>query len=130
MFTWRSLIFWAVLVTATLSTARPAPTLPDQGKRNGTILLHSSHAWGLLGLYEHHVCLGLGKRSLADKALLREDAYERRQVCVPPRHPPFSAVLSGVVIRYRVSLLSDKTSTACFEVLQWEQDRQACWLSQ
>ncbi|XP_019401635.1 PREDICTED: fibroblast growth factor receptor 1 isoform X6 [Crocodylus porosus] len=30
MFTWRSLIFWAVLVTATLSTARPAPTLPDQ----------------------------------------------------------------------------------------------------
>ncbi|XP_068012851.1 fibroblast growth factor receptor 1 isoform X3 [Melanerpes formicivorus] len=30
MFTWRCLILWAVLVTATLSTARPAPTLPDQ----------------------------------------------------------------------------------------------------
>ncbi|XP_010721433.1 fibroblast growth factor receptor 1 isoform X3 [Tympanuchus pallidicinctus] len=30
MFTWRSLILWAVLVTATLSAARPAPTLPDQ----------------------------------------------------------------------------------------------------
>uniref|UniRef100_A0A8C2TYX1 Secreted protein n=1 Tax=Coturnix japonica TaxID=93934 RepID=A0A8C2TYX1_COTJA len=32
MFTWRCLILWAVLVTATLSAARPAPTLPDQGK--------------------------------------------------------------------------------------------------
>ncbi|XP_024062917.1 fibroblast growth factor receptor 1 isoform X3 [Terrapene carolina triunguis] len=30
MFTWRCLLFWAVLVTATLCTARPAPTLPDQ----------------------------------------------------------------------------------------------------
>ncbi|XP_035201139.1 fibroblast growth factor receptor 1 isoform X4 [Oxyura jamaicensis] len=30
MFTWRCLILWAVLVTATLSAARPAPTLPDQ----------------------------------------------------------------------------------------------------
>ncbi|XP_061871928.1 fibroblast growth factor receptor 1 isoform X4 [Colius striatus] len=30
MFTWRCLILWAVLVTATLSIARPAPTLPDQ----------------------------------------------------------------------------------------------------
>lgn len=32
MFTWRCLILWAVLVTAALSAARPAPTLPDQGK--------------------------------------------------------------------------------------------------
>ncbi|XP_054036787.1 fibroblast growth factor receptor 1 isoform X4 [Rissa tridactyla] len=30
MFTWRCLILWAVLVTAALSVARPAPTLPDQ----------------------------------------------------------------------------------------------------
>ncbi|XP_064353926.1 fibroblast growth factor receptor 1 isoform X5 [Dromaius novaehollandiae] len=30
MFTWRCLILWAVLVTATLSAARPAPTLPEQ----------------------------------------------------------------------------------------------------
>ncbi|XP_039379241.1 fibroblast growth factor receptor 1 isoform X2 [Mauremys mutica] len=30
MFTWRCLLFWAVLVTATLCTARPAPTLPEQ----------------------------------------------------------------------------------------------------
>ncbi|KAM8990390.1 fibroblast growth factor receptor 1 isoform 3-T3 [Ara ararauna] len=30
MFTWRCLILWAVLVTAMLSAARPAPTLPDQ----------------------------------------------------------------------------------------------------
>uniref|UniRef100_A0A8B9NVN8 Uncharacterized protein n=1 Tax=Accipiter nisus TaxID=211598 RepID=A0A8B9NVN8_9AVES len=34
MFTWRCLILWAVLVTAALSAARPAPTLPDQGKTN------------------------------------------------------------------------------------------------
>lgn len=32
MFTWRCLILWAVLVAAALSAARPAPTLPDQGK--------------------------------------------------------------------------------------------------
>uniref|UniRef100_A0A663MIL5 Uncharacterized protein n=1 Tax=Athene cunicularia TaxID=194338 RepID=A0A663MIL5_ATHCN len=32
MFAWRCLILWAVLVTAALSAARPAPTLPDQGK--------------------------------------------------------------------------------------------------
>lgn len=32
MLTWRCLILWAVLVTAALSAARPAPTLPDQGK--------------------------------------------------------------------------------------------------
>ncbi|XP_074708162.1 fibroblast growth factor receptor 1 isoform X2 [Strix uralensis] len=30
MFAWRCLILWAVLVTAALSAARPAPTLPDQ----------------------------------------------------------------------------------------------------
>ncbi|KAJ7305198.1 hypothetical protein JRQ81_011106 [Phrynocephalus forsythii] len=30
MWTWKGLILWAVLVTATLSTARPAQTLPDQ----------------------------------------------------------------------------------------------------
>ncbi|XP_029459800.1 fibroblast growth factor receptor 1 isoform X2 [Rhinatrema bivittatum] len=30
MFSWRNLLFWAVLVTATLSAARPAPTLPEQ----------------------------------------------------------------------------------------------------
>jgi len=34
MLTWRCLILWAVLVTAALSAARPAPTLPDQGKRS------------------------------------------------------------------------------------------------
>nr|XP_048312378.1 fibroblast growth factor receptor 1 isoform X9 [Myodes glareolus] len=31
MWSWRCLLFWAVLVTATLCTARPAPTLPEQG---------------------------------------------------------------------------------------------------
>ncbi|XP_032774680.1 fibroblast growth factor receptor 1 isoform X5 [Rattus norvegicus] len=30
MWGWRGLLFWAVLVTATLCTARPAPTLPEQ----------------------------------------------------------------------------------------------------
>ncbi|XP_068030750.1 fibroblast growth factor receptor 1 isoform X3 [Anomalospiza imberbis] len=30
MWTWRCLILWAVLVAAALSTARPAPTLPEQ----------------------------------------------------------------------------------------------------
>lgn len=32
MLTWRCLILWAVLVTAALAAARPAPTLPEQGK--------------------------------------------------------------------------------------------------
>uniref|UniRef100_A0A452REX1 Uncharacterized protein n=1 Tax=Ursus americanus TaxID=9643 RepID=A0A452REX1_URSAM len=32
MWGWKGLLFWAVLVTATLCTARPAPTLPEQGK--------------------------------------------------------------------------------------------------
>ncbi|XP_026642699.1 fibroblast growth factor receptor 1 isoform X8 [Microtus ochrogaster] len=31
MWSWRYLLFWAVLVTAALCTARPAPTLPEQG---------------------------------------------------------------------------------------------------
>ncbi|XP_031195225.1 fibroblast growth factor receptor 1 isoform X11 [Mastomys coucha] len=30
MWGWKCLLFWAVLVTATLCTARPAPTLPEQ----------------------------------------------------------------------------------------------------
>ncbi|XP_025901646.1 fibroblast growth factor receptor 1 isoform X4 [Nothoprocta perdicaria] len=30
MWTWRRLVLWAVLVTAALSAARPAPTLPEQ----------------------------------------------------------------------------------------------------
>ncbi|XP_069474033.1 fibroblast growth factor receptor 1 isoform X4 [Ambystoma mexicanum] len=30
MLTWRHLVFWSLLVVATLSAARPAPTLPDQ----------------------------------------------------------------------------------------------------
>ncbi|XP_054099829.2 fibroblast growth factor receptor 1 isoform X13 [Callithrix jacchus] len=30
MWSWKCLLFWAVLVTATLCTARPAPTLPEQ----------------------------------------------------------------------------------------------------
>ncbi|OWK00290.1 FGFR1 [Cervus elaphus hippelaphus] len=32
MWSRKCLLFWAVLVTATLCTARPAPTLPEQGK--------------------------------------------------------------------------------------------------
>lgn len=32
MWGWRGLLFWAVLVTATLCTARPAPTLPEQAQ--------------------------------------------------------------------------------------------------
>lgn len=32
MWSWKCLLFWAVLVTAALCTARPAPTLPEQGK--------------------------------------------------------------------------------------------------
>nr|ABW87255.1 FGFR1/PLAG1 fusion variant 3 [Homo sapiens] len=31
MWSWKCLLFWAVLVTATLCTARPSPTLPEQG---------------------------------------------------------------------------------------------------
>ncbi|XP_019401630.1 PREDICTED: fibroblast growth factor receptor 1 isoform X2 [Crocodylus porosus] len=52
MFTWRSLIFWAVLVTATLSTARPAPTLPDQvlPKAKIDVESYSAHPGDLLQL--------------------------------------------------------------------------------
>uniref|UniRef100_G1MT22 Fibroblast growth factor receptor n=1 Tax=Meleagris gallopavo TaxID=9103 RepID=G1MT22_MELGA len=52
MFTWRSLILWAVLVTATLSAARPAPTLPDQAlpKTNIEVESHSAHPGDLLQL--------------------------------------------------------------------------------
>ena len=32
MWSRKCLLFWAVLVTATLCSARPAPTLPEQGK--------------------------------------------------------------------------------------------------
>ena len=32
MWSRKCLLFWAVLVTATLCTAKPAPTLPEQGK--------------------------------------------------------------------------------------------------
>lgn len=32
MWSWKCLLFWAVLVTATLCTARPAPTLPEQAQ--------------------------------------------------------------------------------------------------
>ncbi|XP_072213070.1 fibroblast growth factor receptor 1 isoform X1 [Excalfactoria chinensis] len=52
MFTWRCLILWAVLVTATLSAARPAPTLPDQAlpKANIEVESHSAHPGDLLQL--------------------------------------------------------------------------------
>ncbi|XP_058381226.1 fibroblast growth factor receptor 1 isoform X6 [Diceros bicornis minor] len=32
MWSWKCLLFWAVLVTATLCTARPGPTLPEQAQ--------------------------------------------------------------------------------------------------
>nr|XP_042696314.1 fibroblast growth factor receptor 1 isoform X3 [Chrysemys picta bellii] len=52
MFTWRCLLFWAVLVTATLCTARPAPTLPDQvlPKAKIEVESHSAHPGDLLQL--------------------------------------------------------------------------------
>ncbi|OXB62738.1 hypothetical protein ASZ78_010805 [Callipepla squamata] len=52
MFTWRCLILWAVLVTAALSAARPAPTLPDQALPKGNIEVesHSAHPGDLLQL--------------------------------------------------------------------------------
>uniref|UniRef100_A0A6I8PTV4 Fibroblast growth factor receptor 1 n=1 Tax=Homo sapiens TaxID=9606 RepID=A0A6I8PTV4_HUMAN len=34
MWSWKCLLFWAVLVTATLCTARPSPTLPEQEMRS------------------------------------------------------------------------------------------------
>ncbi|XP_043392244.1 fibroblast growth factor receptor 1 isoform X1 [Chelonia mydas] len=50
MFTWRCLLFWAVLVTATLCSARPAPTLPDQvlPKAKIEVESHSAHPGDLL----------------------------------------------------------------------------------
>ncbi|ELV09827.1 Basic fibroblast growth factor receptor 1 [Tupaia chinensis] len=36
MWSWKCLLFWAVLVTATLCTARPAPTSPEQAQPWGT----------------------------------------------------------------------------------------------
>ncbi|NXH11611.1 FGFR1 factor, partial [Bucco capensis] len=52
MFTWRCLLLWAVLVTATLSAARPAPTLPDQAlpKAHIEVESHSAHPGELLQL--------------------------------------------------------------------------------
>ncbi|XP_029891110.1 fibroblast growth factor receptor 1 isoform X1 [Harpia harpyja] len=52
MFTWRCLILWAVLVTAALSAARPAPTLPDQvlPKAKIEVESYSAHPGDLLQL--------------------------------------------------------------------------------
>ncbi|NXV38348.1 FGFR1 factor, partial [Rissa tridactyla] len=52
MFTWRCLILWAVLVTAALSVARPAPTLPDQvlPKAKIEVESYSAHPGDLLQL--------------------------------------------------------------------------------
>ncbi|XP_042657415.1 fibroblast growth factor receptor 1 isoform X3 [Tyto alba] len=52
MFTWRCLILWAVLVTAALSAARPAPTLPDQVQPKAKIEVesYSAHPGDLLQL--------------------------------------------------------------------------------
>ncbi|RLV88692.1 hypothetical protein DV515_00015384 [Chloebia gouldiae] len=53
MWTWRCLILWAVLVAATLSTARPAPTLPEQALPKAKIEVesHSAHPGELLHLH-------------------------------------------------------------------------------
>ncbi|XP_061448541.1 fibroblast growth factor receptor 1 isoform X2 [Rhineura floridana] len=52
MFTWKYLILWAVLVTATLSTARPAQTLPEQvlPKTSIEVESYSAHPGDLLQL--------------------------------------------------------------------------------
>ncbi|NWR80376.1 FGFR1 factor, partial [Centropus unirufus] len=52
MCTWRCLILWAVLVTAALSAARPAPTLPDQvlPKAKIEVESYSAHPGDLLQL--------------------------------------------------------------------------------
>ncbi|XP_074664095.1 fibroblast growth factor receptor 1 isoform X5 [Strix aluco] len=52
MFAWRCLILWAVLVTAALSAARPAPTLPDQvlPKAKIEVESYSAHPGDLLQL--------------------------------------------------------------------------------
>uniref|UniRef100_A0A8B9P0D1 Fibroblast growth factor receptor n=1 Tax=Apteryx owenii TaxID=8824 RepID=A0A8B9P0D1_APTOW len=52
MLTWRCLILWAVLVAATLSAARPAPTLPEQvlPKAQIEVESYSAHPGDLLQL--------------------------------------------------------------------------------
>ncbi|XP_060107667.1 fibroblast growth factor receptor 1 isoform X2 [Heteronotia binoei] len=52
MFTWKSLVLWAVLVTATLSIARPAQTLPEQvlPKASNEVESYSVHPGELLQL--------------------------------------------------------------------------------
>nr|XP_028563726.1 fibroblast growth factor receptor 1 isoform X1 [Podarcis muralis]XP_028563727.1 fibroblast growth factor receptor 1 isoform X1 [Podarcis muralis]XP_028563728.1 fibroblast growth factor receptor 1 isoform X1 [Podarcis muralis]XP_028563729.1 fibroblast growth factor receptor 1 isoform X1 [Podarcis muralis] len=52
MFTWKCLILWAVLVTATLSMARPAQTLPEQVLPKASIEVesYSAHPGDLLQL--------------------------------------------------------------------------------
>uniref|UniRef100_A0A8C6YT23 receptor protein-tyrosine kinase n=1 Tax=Nothoprocta perdicaria TaxID=30464 RepID=A0A8C6YT23_NOTPE len=53
MWTWRRLVLWAVLVTAALSAARPAPTLPEQAGPWGQsreMEAHAAHPGDLLQL--------------------------------------------------------------------------------
>ncbi|XP_054854412.1 fibroblast growth factor receptor 1 isoform X1 [Eublepharis macularius] len=52
MLTWKSLVLWAVLVTATLSIARPAQTLPEQVLPKASIEVesYSAHPGDLLQL--------------------------------------------------------------------------------
>nr|XP_056716998.1 fibroblast growth factor receptor 1 isoform X2 [Euleptes europaea] len=52
MFTWKSLVLWAVLVTATLSIARPAQTMPEQVLPKASIEVesYSAHPGDLLQL--------------------------------------------------------------------------------
>ncbi|XP_064896902.1 fibroblast growth factor receptor 1 isoform X1 [Columba livia] len=52
MLTWRCLILWAVLVTAALAAARPAPTLPEQALPKAKIEVesYSAHPGDLLQL--------------------------------------------------------------------------------
>lgn len=70
MWTWRCLILWAVLVAATLSAARPAPTLPEQGKSTARCPTPSSFLF-LLG---HTSCSSLQQR--------------QRLPCAPAMGPP------------------------------------------
>ncbi|XP_069070113.1 fibroblast growth factor receptor 1 isoform X1 [Pleurodeles waltl] len=52
MLSWRHLVFWAMLVMATLSAARPAPTLPEQvsPKAKVEVESYSAHHGDLLQL--------------------------------------------------------------------------------
>jgi hypothetical protein len=50
MWSWKCLLFWAVLVTATLCTARPAPTLPEQGKATSQGSAWTPEPWKQGGL--------------------------------------------------------------------------------